>query len=546
MDDYNWFNLDLKNDEFQIKSIKNEKSIFSLIFDFISVLSSYIIFISLFMCGLIYIVEDDNVFLVDKEFKEINLIIFIYVTIYRLMLFLMNLFAVICKYVKALNILRYFDKVYRQVVLLLFSLFIFTITKLSEKMPEHALLDEIMTCMVVTLVFYMIFEIFLMMAENKFIWENLQRKIASTGPTELCLKCLKDFANSDESRHEESTSSETPGMILTLLKTRVGFESLSEFIKTEPGSEIDNFNLQIEVPAVPSIEQLIVVAKKTFEKASSNGEFLTPNELKSIFSDENTNKEASKYFDLSENSNIEKNTFRDVLIFFYKNRVSLENSIHSVFHFVTMMRGVINAIILIFLVIIDLMLLGFDVKKIFAITLSFGLATNFLAKDLIKDFSENLIFLFSHQFDLDDTVMVEGKAMKVQNIGLLTSTFTQENGGRYKVMNRKLWEKEIVNLTNTTERFNIFTLHLPIDITHDQILKMKETIKSYLKSRPTDYYEEFVLGSLENAKYEADKLNTMIKLKCKTFMDSKKFILHAEFTNFLNKYIKNELGAKEI
>lgn len=536
---FDWYDIDNDPEDDNIREVKHKKSYVSIVFDFLSATSLYVFLISLFNYGFFIIFEYEKLPFIEADIKNINRIVLVFLGIFRILILLMSVIAIILNIGHANRLMRYFDKTYRLVVFEIFILIIYAYLNINTQDEYYVGLKRLLFTLNFSMVFYILFTCCVVCLEDKFVETTLEQKILNTEDTEKILKLLKLYLNNFE--HDCSCDDEADHYrFKDLFSFNINYQTLLELIETDPGTEIENFNIKISNPVIGQHMDAIELAKAVFLKASSDDERMSFDEFKTIFQNSETAENIYTFFDLNGDTSISRKEFRDTILYFYMNRVSLENSIEAVSHFTVVIKRVLYTIGFMALIIIDLILFGVNIKEIFALVVSLGIAANFIGNKLFQEAWKSIIVLMSHQFDVGDTITIDNKQMVVYDVGIATSSFILENGGKYKVLNSDLWKKPIINLTNAPEKIMLFEFNLPVNITLGQIHDLKTHIKIFLQRKSFDFHSDFVLGSTVNDRYEINRLNATITLRCKNYKSSsKKFLLRVEFTDFLNNYLKN-------
>lgn len=541
-DNFNWFDCDNDVDELEIKLHPHKKSYFSRVFDFLSTILLYVFIISLFNSTFFFLLEDANLPEFYDFLKDVNLGILIFTLIFRILIILMSIVIIILKIKNSNMAIRYFDKLYRLITLGIYFYISYFLFKRHNLKSDYYVVEKFLISAIVTLLIYVGFTVLVIITEDYFIRHSLFEKINESERTEKLLHAFKLYFYDYEIEPSESSNR---NLLRDICNMDVERNTLLELINTDPSTEIQNFNLKVNKPTIDNLNDAIILAKRTFEQSSRDGKNITYQDLATILRDKEIAEDACTFFDLNNDMNITRVEFRDTMVFFYKNRASLENSIASASHFITIIKRIVYSLLFMVLTAIDLIIFGINIQEIVALAISFGLAINFLGNKMIVEMWQNIIFLISHQFDVDDNVIVDDKPMKVYEIGLMTTSFLLDNGGKYKIMNSDLWKKKIVNMTKAPEKILLFTFELPNNTNTSQIHNLKKAIKQYLNHRRFDFYEDFKVSSVTNDKYEMSKINSMVKLKCKNFKtSSRKYLLRVEFTEFLNLYLKNNINSQ--
>ncbi|KAI5179870.1 hypothetical protein PAEPH01_2711, partial [Pancytospora epiphaga] len=317
--------------------------------------------------------------------------------------------------------------------------------------------------------------------EKFFIKKTLSKKVTETEKTEKILKTFKYFRYGiEEVISSENEPYECPDLFnIDFLNCRT-----EEPISEESTTAVKH--AKIKTPAIKTKHDAMRLAKDVFLKASRDGNKLGYKEFLKIFENKEMALSAYEYFNSDADHPIEKKSFRDVTLFFYRNRNILERSVQNTLHFVDMIRKVVFAVIFIFLFVFWMIIFGVPFRDLLALALSSALALNFVASGVLNESLRNIIMIFSHQFDIGDDVIIDDDLLTVYNIGMASTSFLCANGGKIKFLNSDLWRKTIINMTKAPKKILVFTFTLPPTISIDDISLLNSQVYDYLRERQYD------------------------------------------------------------
>ncbi|KAI4291250.1 hypothetical protein PAPHI01_0524 [Pancytospora philotis] len=367
--------------------------------------------------------------------------------------------------------------------------------------------------------------------ERFFIRKALRSKINEVGKTEALLRALKRFCYGiTESSGGDDSAPGCPDLFhidacckrgeehAPRTDDRAGWPLLARILR----------------PAVLTKKDAMTLARDTFTRAAADGEALSFAEFAAIFNSDRAAAEAHNYFSTEGSRSIDRKTFREGVLYFYRSREVLQRSLANARHFVRMVGNFLYAFAFFVLVIVWFVVFGTSFRELLALALSSTLALNFIASGVLNESVRNFVMLLSHQFDIGDDVLVGSDALTVHSIGVASTSFLCANGGKIKILNSDLWRKTIVNISKAPEKKLVFSVGIPPTLSPADIGGFKLRVREFLVGRRHDYYDSFVLASSDAAATGLGGLAAQITLKYKGFKSkSKQFMMRAEFAAFL-------------
>ncbi|ELA42831.1 uncharacterized protein VICG_00146 [Vittaforma corneae ATCC 50505] len=524
---FDWFDYH-GTDDGKIDEDSERESLFKEVFDFIS-LVFFIIFCISFCLNIVLTQFLHKSLNVSTELTSYHLITPSWYLQARLDLRLFVFFMILLTFEYLQSTLFYgaFEAIYRYLTIFVWMLFYW-----FHLGSEFVYSRAICLSFVITSIVYGLLSLMMMFFEENLISSTLKSKIKRTNKTEEILKTFKRFAYdiSQQPEHERHTSAASDVF-------SIDFNTIVSYcIVYDEGSSMQHS--QIKPPEIWNVKDAIRLSRDVFLKAASEENEMSIENLRSVFDDSNIFERAKSYIDISRKKSVSNKKFRDVVVSFYYNRLSLAKSIKSQILFVDIIRSLLYTIVFAFLSIIYLIIFGVDIKELFAVVVSSAIALHFLGSAAMKDILRGIMLVLSHRFDIGDDVVIAGEEMTVYNIGIISSSFILENGGIIKLFNSELCNKPIVNVTNAPENLLIFTFDLPSVISEIKLNKFKKEISEYLKQQQIDFYDNFVLSSPGSSYTDIKTLKTTLILKCRiNHSRSRKFVLRADITSFLNTQI---------
>lgn len=538
----NWYNYNEESEEIVINPNASKKPTFSIIFDFVSQVFWYILFISFpidFYCK--YFIKDDF-YIGDYNVTSINKVILEISGSFRCILWVVYITSFIILKLNLLSVSLIYEKVDRLLTVFTWMCYCYYLFEVSEFEIKGYLIyvQSAIIASIITSAVCMFLSISMFLFENRFLRNTIKSKILEVSRTEKILKKLKKYAYDIE---EESEISEDFCKISELFCLNLDTWSSDRY----ESNITENISFRdLKDPEIFNLKDAIKLSKDVFKKASSSDNILTRDNFVEIFGDEEYAGRLFTEFDINHSQKVSKENFCVSLGFYFRNRALLSKALVSTCNFVNILKIMAYTVASVFLAVIFMFLFGVNIKEMFALVVSSALAIGFLGSGMIKDMWRNIMFLISHQFDIGDDVIIDDKEMVVHDIGLVATTLLLANGGTIKLVNCDLWGKLIVNMTKAPEKILLFTLNLPSNIDQSQMHSIKSAISEFVKERPFEFHDTFVVGSQNTHCSTIKKLETSILLKFKTHTNrSKKFTMRAEFTAFIKKFFKeNDISVE--
>lgn len=535
---FNWFETDFIEDVEEFSSKDKKQNLFSKTFDFIACKSS-LIFLFFIICRIILFVFDMN--LNFKHYSSIK-IFFNYATVmsgtFSMIVISCKTFAYILLNLAQNSKIENFIKIYRLLSILCWSIVQLLWIKFTQtqNLYSYTIMRQFFISIMITSLIYMVIQICIIILSVYFVKITLKHKLLDVDKTEKILECMKNF------RHEVPSSSSSEHSTCSCKDVFCyDMTTIDNSYERRGLEEVDTKKtfLEIREPMLQSISDAKTLARDVFLKSSEEDDTLNFEKFSAIFSNTKAAISAFAYFDNGSDKTISKKTFHDTIISFYMERVHLEKSIDRAEQFVNIIGNILCVIALCFLLIIYLIIFGFPLKELFALTLSSAIVLNFMGNGLAKDMYYNLLLVLSHQFDIGDEIILDKTEYKIFKYGIFSTSLICENGGTIKFLNSDLWKKTIINMTRAPEKLLVFKFKISPNISNDKICLFKHDIYEYLKSRKFDYFDTFTLQSVTENNLGIDVVECCIIFKCKTFKNkARKFYLRIDITNLIQNLLK--------
>ncbi|KAI9476278.1 MAG: Mechanosensitive ion channel-domain-containing protein [Benjaminiella poitrasii] len=296
----------------------------------------------------------------------------------------------------------------------------------------------------------------------------------------------------DEPQHEAPVSS------LTQFKKSVAGFILAEKPTTTTG-RVDKNKMDIN-----SDEYAKKVAKKLFYSlAYPEGYFGQEEDSRKCleiyafmpyFKDREEAKEAFQVFDKDGNGDVTRREFRDTVVYIYRERKVLAQSIRDT----SQALGKIDTILLLITMIVTtvICLTVFSVDFWTAL-IPFG--TILAACTFVFDTSANTVFtgiifqFVTHPYDSGDLVQIDGVYMTVENIGILGTVFIAADGTKLYAPTTVLLSKIIYNVRRSDSMGETLTFNIDFRTDNDLILTLRERLLDWVQSQTRDFGSGFDL-----------------------------------------------------
>lgn len=518
-----------------------KKSTFSIIFDGFSKAMLYLL-VMFFGIHLLAIFFDLEYYTIANNLtlKQLNFSILLILGSFRLIVVLAGLTSMFLNWYNVKKTIQIYSKIYRLIIVLSWAVCSFIILSLQENLKDTYFIVyhvfPLIFSAIITSISYIIFVLLMIWFENHFIKAILKSKVSSTEDTENALKKFKKYAYGNESYSEIAYSTIEQDNNLSL---NTGMKKIINLLQIDSDIEIQKYNLKVDLPAIFSLKEAISLAEDVFTKAAKSNNYMEFQEFSLMFQNQGDAAKNYIYFEFDDTSKISKKEFVKTIIFFYNSRADLEKAINSSSQFITAIKRIVYSIVFMFMTVIYLVVFGIKLQKLIALAISAGIAFNYIGGKILLDTWRSIIMLLSHQFDVGDEIILDGKPMKVYEIGLSSTSFILYNGGKFKVINSDLWDKVIINMTKAPEKKFVFNFEIPGKTTIPQITKLHHAVKRYLQEHSKDFFEDFTLSN-QDTDQNISTIKSMITIKCRAHKTpTKKYFLRAEFAAFLSSVLEN-------
>ncbi|GBG32451.1 Mechanosensitive ion channel protein 10 [Hondaea fermentalgiana] len=197
-----------------------------------------------------------------------------------------------------------------------------------------------------------------------------------------------------------------------------------------------------------------------------------------------------KYFDPKRNGFVTWHTFKEVITGFYEARYNLALTLADSQAVLKSMDVVIMSVLMMLVITMGLALYSTELVAMLASIGTVIVGYSFVFGSTVASSFENIVFLFGiHQYDVGDSLYMNGDFYTVLRIRLLTTDFLQMDGNFIRLENHQVAAMApISNLsTSRNHAVRLETFIPTVEATEAFILKLKEKIKTYADNNPHLY-----------------------------------------------------------
>lgn len=166
----------------------------------------------------------------------------------------------------------------------------------------------------------------------------------------------------------------------------------------------------------------------------------------------------------------------------------LVDSVESMSKFLSKLDKIATPCLVMMLAITYLMLFEVNVSTIIIPFSTFVLSATFVFGNQLKLLFESVVFIFvMHPYDISDRVYIDGENLVVEDIDLLTTTFTKLNGESFLLTNAALSAKRITNVRRSKNQVEEFKLEMDISTPLSKLKDFEAKLLTYLKTNEKDW-----------------------------------------------------------
>ena len=195
---------------------------------------------------------------------------------------------------------------------------------------------------------------------------------------------------------------------------------------------------------------------------------------------------------------------------------------------ISLTTNVIKYLIVAFVVLSILNVYGVNTTSIVASIGIIGVVLGLAVQDLVRDLLSGILIIFDNQYNIGDTVLINGFKGEVVSLGLISTKIRGFNGDIKSISNSSFKEVIIYNMSNT-----ILYIDLPVAYGTD-IEKLEDTLKSMKKD----------VLSIENVKdysllgvneFNSSSISYLVSIEC---APNKGYQIKRDYYGLILKYFK--------
>lgn len=251
------------------------------------------------------------------------------------------------------------------------------------------------------------------------------------------------------------------------------------------------------------------MASIIYDKMVPDGQLMGPECLKEYVSLQDADA-FMELIDLDSNGNVSKAEFVMAVQGFYTERDYLNASMVGNNKIIDQIGALFNATstgvsVLAILIFLDKSIWS-TVKMIGGTILSLTFVFGGTAADA---FQSILFILFSHPFDVGDKVVIDGKSLKVKELGLWSCSFTTSDNSTVYICNHATRNAKIANTRRSGKQSEQYVVRLDSKVTEEQLESFESCMNEWIRANNRDF-EAFKLEDL--VLNDRDRMTVGLKL----------------------------------
>ncbi|KAI8978039.1 Mechanosensitive ion channel-domain-containing protein [Pilobolus umbonatus] len=252
---------------------------------------------------------------------------------------------------------------------------------------------------------------------------------------------------------------------------------------------------------VNSDEYAKKVAKKLFYAlASGHGDgeeevkYLVISTFTPYFSNFEKSSAAFKVFDKDDNGSVSRREFRDTVLNIYRERKSLAQAIRDTSQAIGKIDATLMVVTSVITVFICLALFQIDFWPALIPIGTLILGCTFIFDTSAKALFQGILFQFvTHPYDAGDLVQIDGRYMKVNNIGILGTVFEAGDGVMLYAPTTVLVTKIISNIRRSGDMGENITFNIDFRTPNETIQALRERLEAWIQTQTRDFSAGFDL-----------------------------------------------------
>ncbi|KAL0735491.1 hypothetical protein Bca4012_011701 [Brassica carinata] len=210
--------------------------------------------------------------------------------------------------------------------------------------------------------------------------------------------------------------------------------------------------------------------------------------------------------DGGETGKITRNAFTEWVVNIYTSRKALGHSLNDTKTAVRQVDKLITGVLSVVIFVIWLVLLDIATTKFLVVLSSQFVGLAFMIGGTCKNIFESFVFVFvMHPYDVGDRCVIDGVALLVEEIDLLTTVFLKLDNEKVFYPNATLVSKPISNFYRSPDMGDSILFSIAFSTPAAKIATLKEKVAEYLVQNPQNWYPEpmLMVKAIENV----NKLN---------------------------------------
>ncbi|KAK6089884.1 hypothetical protein P3W45_001087 [Vairimorpha bombi] len=224
--------------------------------------------------------------------------------------------------------------------------------------------------------------------------------------------------------------------------------------------------------------------KSVFRKLSPEGHPITSENLNYFFSKEDS-QNIMNLFDLHKNNRIPEDQFISVWLEVLRNKDEIKELIHHKDTLTEKLGRITMCIFLPFSIFAFMTILesGSHFKEIITVFLGCVLPLSFIFGSVLGDLFKSIIFVFLvRPFEIGDLIEFNDKKYKVEEIGLMYSTFSH-NSLSVTIQNNKIMDSHVINYRLSKQIQKSYRFKYNVDVYKENYKLLQERIRNLVKSK---------------------------------------------------------------
>ncbi|XP_010519830.1 PREDICTED: mechanosensitive ion channel protein 10-like isoform X2 [Tarenaya hassleriana] len=206
-------------------------------------------------------------------------------------------------------------------------------------------------------------------------------------------------------------------------------------------------------------------------------------------------------FEGAETGKITRRALTEWVVKVYTSRKALAHSLRDTKTAVKQLNKLVSVILIVVTIVIWLLLLEVATTKVLVFFSTQFVALAFMIGSTCKNLFESIVFVFvMHPFDVGDRCVVDGVAMMVEEMNLLTTVFLKLDNEKVFYPNAVLATKPISNYYRSPEMGETVEFSIAFSTPVEKIASLRERIAVYLEQNPQHWQptHSVVVKEIEN------------------------------------------------